>query len=314
MALSAGLQQGMADPGPQADHRLGLDAQPCGDRIGGAEADAADVARQAVGVLGHHLHGVLAVGLEDPHRPGRTDAMAVQKDHDLAHHLLIGPGLADPPAPHRSDAGHLPQALRCLLDHLEHLIAEGRHELAGIDRADAADHSRAQIPLDSLGGGGRRSPQEGGLELLTVLPAVHPGTAHRHPFAGADRGGMAHDRDQVAMAAGLDAQHAEAVLGVMEGDALDRAREHLGGLGAGLGLIGWRRTHDSRAIPSPNHDSDSRWGRGLDLPGRPVRLMLSLAVIANRSPQRQGRAGWVQRAVRAASQARSASITSGRNR
>ena len=43
---------------------------------------------------------------------------------------------------------------------------------------------------------------------------------------------------QLAVAAGLDAQHAEAVLGVMEGDALDRYRQHLGGLRAGLGRIG----------------------------------------------------------------------------
>ena len=39
------------------------------------------------------------------------------------------------------------------------------------------------------------------------------------------------------MAAGLDAQYAEAVLGVVKGDTLDRARQHLGGLRAGLGRI-----------------------------------------------------------------------------
>jgi hypothetical protein len=55
---------------------VGCNAQPGGDGIGGAEADAADVARQAVGVLRHHLHGVVAIGLEDPHRPGGANAMA----------------------------------------------------------------------------------------------------------------------------------------------------------------------------------------------------------------------------------------------
>ncbi|WP_233830874.1 hypothetical protein [Synechococcus sp. SynAce01] len=50
-------------------------------------------------------------------------------------------------------------------------------------------------------------------------------------------GGMTHHRHQVSMTAGLDAQHAEAVLGVVERDALDRSRQHLGGLRAGLGLI-----------------------------------------------------------------------------
>ena len=53
---------------------------------------------------------------------------------------------------------------------------------------------------------------------------------------------------QLAVAAGLDAQHAEAVLGVMEGDALDRSRQHLGGLRAGLGRIGERRGCHDRAF------------------------------------------------------------------
>lgn len=34
------------------------------------------------------------------------------------------------------------------------------------------------------------------------------------------------------LASGLDAQLAEAVLGVLEGDALDRSRQHLGGMAA----------------------------------------------------------------------------------
>ena len=244
MAITAGLQQRVIDPGPQADHGLRFDAQPCGDRISSAEADATDVARQAVGVLGHHLHGVIAVRLEDPHRSGRADAMAVQEDHDFAHHLLVGPGLGDAAGPHLADARHLPQALRGLLNHLEHLIAEHSHELAGIDRADAADHPRAQVLLDAFCCGGGGSPEEGGLELLAVLAAVHPGTADGHPFAGADLGGVPHHRHQVAVAAGLDAQHAEAVLGVVEGDALNRARQHLGGLRAGLCRIAGRRASD----------------------------------------------------------------------
>jgi len=42
-------------------------------------------------------------------------------------------------------------------------------------------------------------------------------------------GGATHHRYQVAVALGLDAQHAEAALGVVEGDALDRAGQHLDG-------------------------------------------------------------------------------------
>jgi hypothetical protein len=150
----AGLKKGVIDASSQANHRGRFDAQPGGDGISGAEADAADVARQAIGVLCHHLHGVIAVRLEDPHRSGGADAMAVQEHHDFAHHLLIGPGLGDTTGAHLADTGHLSQALWLLLDHLEHLRPEGAHQLAGVDRADAADHPRAQVLLDALSSGG----------------------------------------------------------------------------------------------------------------------------------------------------------------
>jgi hypothetical protein len=40
------------------------------------------------------VNGVGAIGLEDPHCPGGTDAMAVQEDHDFAHGLLFGASIS----------------------------------------------------------------------------------------------------------------------------------------------------------------------------------------------------------------------------
>ena len=51
MALVHGLGQGVADPGPGADHRRLLDPEPHRDLVGALEADAADVAREPVGVV-----------------------------------------------------------------------------------------------------------------------------------------------------------------------------------------------------------------------------------------------------------------------
>ena len=45
------------------------------------------------------------------------------------------------------------------------------------------------------------------------------------PFAGGDRRRVADDGDQVAVSARLDPENAEAVLGVVEGDALDQTGE-----------------------------------------------------------------------------------------
>ena len=111
MALVHRLGQRIGDPGAHPDHRRLLDAELHGDGIGGLEADAADVARQPIRVLGHDLDGIAAVGLVDPNRTGGADAMAVQEDHDLAHDLLLGPGVGDALGAHRADAGHLAQTI-----------------------------------------------------------------------------------------------------------------------------------------------------------------------------------------------------------
>jgi hypothetical protein len=50
--------------------------------------------------------------------------------------------------------------------------------------------------------------------------------AHEGDIALEIRQGVIHRRDQIAMASRLDAQHAEAVLRIVEGDPLDEAGKH----------------------------------------------------------------------------------------
>jgi len=54
---------------------------------------------------------------------------------------------------------------------------------------------------------------------------IDPLARRRDSFAGGDRRGMANDGRQIAVASGPHAQDAESVLLVVEGDALDKARE-----------------------------------------------------------------------------------------
>jgi hypothetical protein len=70
---------------------------------------------------------------------------------------------------------------------------------------------------------------------------------------------MANDGDEIALAAGFDAEHAEAVLGVMEGDAVDQSREDL------------RRTH--RRYLRHSHDDECR---PVETPELPFLLSLKL--------------------------------------
>ena len=170
--------------------------------------------------------------------------MAVQEQHDLADHLLLGPARDDALGPLGPDAGDLPQALGALLDDVEHGLAERLHQLAGVDRADALDHAGAEIALDALERGRRGGLQEGGLELQPVRAVVDPGARGLDELAGADRGRGADHGHQVALAAHLDPQHAEAVLGVVEGHPLDQA-------GQGLALSGRSRAHPDKIGTEP---------------------------------------------------------------
>src|ERR1700676_551324 len=54
---------------------------------------------------------------------------------------------------------------------------------------------------------------------------VDPFDRCRNPLACGDSGGVADDRDQIAMATGLCPQNAESVLAIVEGDTLDKARQ-----------------------------------------------------------------------------------------
>src|SRR5438270_8849428 len=150
MPFVRGVDQRIGNPGAHPNHRRFFDSELHRDRVGGFEAVAADVTRQAIRVLRHDLHGIGAVGLVDAHRPGRADAIAVKEDHDLAYDLLLGPGSGDTVSSYRTNAHHFPQPLWLHFDRVEHLLAKSAHELLGVDRADAADHPGPEIQFDTI--------------------------------------------------------------------------------------------------------------------------------------------------------------------
>src|SRR4029079_4522276 len=66
-----------------------------------------------------------------------------------------------------------------------------------------------------------------GLELEPMHTITDPRACGGDPLAGPNRRCVAHHGHEVALAAGLHLEDAEAVLVAVEGDALDRARERL---------------------------------------------------------------------------------------
>ena len=155
--------------------------------------------------------------------------LRVQKDHDVAHGLLLGPAGDDLPCPEFADAGNLAQALRLRLDDLEGLLAESRDDPLGEHGADAAHHAGAEIFFDSLRRRRRRGLEEVRLELEAVRAVGDPDPDGVDEFARRDRRRVADDRDEVALAARLHLQDGEAVVLIVEGHALDRADERLSG-------------------------------------------------------------------------------------
>jgi hypothetical protein len=133
-----------------------------------------DVPGKPIGVLGHDLHGICAVGLEDVNRPGGADPVAVKEDHDLPDDLLLGPGVGDPFGSNRANARHLAKATGLGLDDVEHPLPERFDHLLGVDRPDAPDHPGAEIFLDPVDRARRRGLEKPRLELLTVGAIVDP--------------------------------------------------------------------------------------------------------------------------------------------
>jgi hypothetical protein len=117
---------------------------------------------------------------------------------------------------------HLPQAVGLRLDDVEHLLPEGAQQFLRIDRANAADHARGKVLLDAFDRSGYGGPEEPGLELPAMGAVVHPVAGTRNPLAGGNDRGMPDDGDQLAVASRLDPDDAEAVLGVLVGDAFDQ--------------------------------------------------------------------------------------------
>ena len=174
MTLVHRLGQRVGYSGAQSDHGGLFDAELHRDRVGALETDASDVPGKPIGVLGHDLHGVRAVGLEDANRPGGSDPVAVKEDHDLPDDLLLGPGVRDPFGSNRADARHLAKPIGLGLDDVEDLLPEGLDHLLGIDRPDAPDHPGAEIFLDPVDRTRRRGLEKPRLELLTVGAIVDP--------------------------------------------------------------------------------------------------------------------------------------------
>ena len=203
--------------------------------------------------------------------------LAVQEQHDLADHLLLGPARDDLRGRLGPMPVHLAQPRGLLLDQLEHGFPERPHQLPGVDRPDAADHAGAEIALDALERGGRARLQEAGAELQTMRAVIDPAAAELDELAGRDRGRVPDHGDQVPLPARLYPQHAEAIVRIVERDPLDQPGQHLG-----------RLRGRTRHIPLPCPSRPQPGPRAIRRPGRALGLCSDGVGLLREPPQTAG--------------------------
>ena len=97
---------------------------------------------------------------------------------------------------------------------------------------------------------------------------VDPFTRGGNPLTGRYGRGMADDRYQIAMAACLDPQNAEATVGIVKCDALDKAGEHF--LGRGFLLESHRRFKRDCSSNYRQRITLEEIGQGICAPGSAV--------------------------------------------
>ena len=219
--FASGLEERVGESRTATEDRVLGNAELAGDVISGFKADSRDIACEEIGVGAHFFHRLISVGLVDPHRPTGADSIGVQKNHDLAHDLLLGPRHADRASPLRADPSHLLQPHGLAVDDIEDTLAEFLHELFGIDRANAFDEAAREVFFNPFARCWSACLKDFRLELGAVIAVLYPSAFGSEPFAGIDARGAANNGRQIASSIDLHPHHTKSRLLVVESDPLD---------------------------------------------------------------------------------------------
>jgi len=145
----------------------------------------------------------------------------MQKHHDLADDLLVGPAGGDLGRSLLADAADLLQACGGLLDDLEDPGPKGLDQAAGVDGTDSLDHPRAEVAFDSGQSVRRRDLEKNRPKLLAMLAVRDPVARGGGVFARGDDRCVTDQSDEIALTLDLQAQDAIAAVSVVKRHPLD---------------------------------------------------------------------------------------------
>ena len=148
-------------------------------------------------------------------------AVRLEEDHHVAQRALLAPRPCQRRPPLRAEAFDLGEAMRVLVEHLQRVEPERRHDALRELRPDALDEARGEVLLEPGQRVRRELDERLDAELLAVLGVDDDagrgrGRARRAASAGKCRRPRA-GRPPVDR----ELEDAEARLGALEGDALD---------------------------------------------------------------------------------------------
>ena len=217
--------QRIGHPCCHAPRRVGRQPHVARDLVGGLEPDPVDLARQAIGVLLHHLHRLVAERLPNLDRPRSADVVPLEEYHDLTDLFLLGPGLLDPRHAGGTDAQHVQKPPRFVFDHVQRVHAVLGHDPRGHDRSHALDQPRSEVLFDPL----RRRGQDGAIAVHAKLASkarmARPLALQLERLARIDVRQLAHRRHQVQAAFDRQPHHAISRFRVGIRHALDHAAQ-----------------------------------------------------------------------------------------
>ena len=229
--LGLGLER-VRDRRPRSERRVLGNADRKRDLVRRCEADAPDVAAEAIGIGLHDGDGVGTVLPHDLRHLDDRDAVGLSEDHVLAHRLVLMPARADLLNLRLAELRHFAKPSRLVRQDHHRVLAERIDDALRQDRTDPLDEPRGEIPLDALQRP-RRNAREG---LCLELAAVH---LVRHPLAlGLDVLALPHglrltdDRDlriprELEFARNLNVQDRISALVVVKHDRADGPFDNL---------------------------------------------------------------------------------------
>ena len=183
MPLAAGPLQGIAQPSPQPEWRIRLEAAAQGYLVRRLKAYSLYVVYEPVRVLLQPLKAMWAVYLIQLHSLVYGYAVLLKAYHDVPHILLGHVGRSDSRCPDSAYSVYLGEPFRLILHHRNSIHAEGGYDILRSLRTNSLYKAAAEVRRQCAYGGRCKGYAAGGLKLHAVRAVLVPVPRHLYSLS-----------------------------------------------------------------------------------------------------------------------------------